>query len=204
MLPDWKILSATLANPDALPAALKQAGPCPLVYPVFMTDGWFTQAALPKRLNGSRADVLPPLGVDPVLVPLAAHRLKAELEASGWSAEESCLVVAAHGSGRSRNPARETRDFANALQALTGFGTVRTGFIEEQPSLAEALANSGSKAICLPFFASRRDHVLDDLPAAVKDAGFRGKVLEPVGLFPSVPSMIALALVAAVTKEKAA
>ncbi len=50
------------------------------------------------------------------------------------------------------------------------------------------------EALCLPFFAARGGHVVEDLPAALAEAAFRGTVLEPVGLDPRVPALIARAI----------
>lgn len=204
LLTDWSVVSATMANPGAISKALQLSGPNPLIYPVFMTDGWFTQTALPERFVGTQARILPPLGVDPLLVPLAACRLQDELHEKGWMAEETCLIVAAHGSGRSRNSARNTQVFTKALQTVSGFGDLRVGFIEEEPHLSDVLTNAGGQSVCLPFFATKRDHVLGDLPAAIKQADFKGLCLDPVGLDPSIPRLIADGLIAANAKEVAA
>ena len=45
--------------------------------------------------------------------------------------------------------------------------------------------------ICLPLFATRADHVTDDLPRALAAAGFQGITLPPVGMAPAVPALIA-------------
>ncbi len=194
LLPDWQILSATLAAPYALQAALDLAGPDPLIYPHFMTDGWFTKTALPGRIAPVKARMLPPFGVDPGLPGLAVRWLTQELAQKGWAASETCLIVAGHGSGRSRNAARDTQAFANAVQARMGFGDLRLGYIEEPPYLGDAVVNAGERAICLPFFAARRGHVLDDLPEALDQADFTGLRLDPIGLHPEVPNLIAAVL----------
>ncbi|MEP3274853.1 MAG: CbiX/SirB N-terminal domain-containing protein [Stappiaceae bacterium] len=204
LLPEQTLLSATMASRGALASALEQAGPDPLIYPVFMTDGWFTQTALPQRLGGASARILPPLGVDPSLPQLAAGLLRLALAGRQWDAADTCLIIAAHGSGRSTNAARDTRTFAKALQRLMAFGEIRVGFIEEPPLLADILRDGGKKAACLPFFAARRDHVLDDLPKAFEQAHFQGLRLNPLGLHPSIPQLIANALTAALSEEIAA
>lgn len=197
LLPGWRVVSATLASSRALETALFTATHAPLVFPLFMTDGWFTQTALPKRLEGMQARLLRPLGVDPGLPPLAARWLGDQLRKQGWSAADTTLIVAAHGSGRSRNSSRDTHAFADAVQTLAGFSEVRVGFIEEPPVLVDVLADAGKQAICLPFFAARRGHVLDDLPAALEETGFAGLQLDPIGLHPAIPQLIADAFISA-------
>ena len=60
--------------------------------------------------------------------------------------------------------------------------------------IAEAARGLPAQAICLPLFATQADHVTDDLPAALSQAGFQGLLLPPVGLAPEVPAMIARAI----------
>lgn len=197
LMPGWKLHSATLAAPGALETALQSTGPNPLIYPLFMTDGWFTQSVLPKRAEASNPRLLPPLGVDASLPEIAQTWLMATLAQQGWQVDQTCLIIAAHGSGRSRNAARDTQRFADALTKQMKFADIRLGFIEEAPALRQAATDAGTQSVVLPFFASRREHVLDDIPSALKGANFQGVCLYPIGLHPGVPTMIADALIRA-------
>ena len=58
------------------------------------------------------------------------------------------------------------------------------------------------RAISLPLFALRAEHVLDDLPQALDQAGFTGPRLDPVGLAPEVPAMIAASIAREVSSLK--
>jgi sirohydrochlorin ferrochelatase len=194
LMPGWTLHSATLAADGALDAALAQAGPAPLVYPLFMTDGWFTRTALPDRIGTPGARILPPLGVDPALPALADRWLHQLLADQGWQASDTCLIVAGHGSGRSSNSARDTTAFAEALTARLPFGQMRLGFIEEPPYLGDVVFDTGAQAICLPFFAAAGGHVIDDIPEALDLAEFPGLRLDPVGTQADIPALIADAL----------
>lgn len=196
-LPGWHVGSATLAKPGALQAALEQAGPHPLIYPMFMTAGWFTGEELLDRLNDRKAKVLPPLGLDAGLPEMAAELLSEVLAYEGWTTANTRLFIAAHGSGRSRNSARDTQAFATALAALMPLAEIRVGFVEEPPYLADMAFDLGPKSICLPFFAAKGGHVTDDIPEALDLAGFQGVRLEPIGCSQAVPALIARALEAA-------
>lgn len=204
LLPAWHVQSATLASPGSLECALGQAGPTPFIYPLFMTDGWFTRTELPRRLAGSRAEILPPLGAEQRLPSLAADYLQQALQANSWTAQETDLVVAAHGSGRSQVPAKNTREFAGKLSSAMGFKKTYTGFLEQAPDLQSAFSRTGEQTLCLPFFASKREHVLEDLPVACKQAGFLGLVLEPIGTMPRVPELISARLSLELSNEVAA
>jgi len=193
-MPGWHVGSATLAKPGALDAALEAAGPEPLVYPLFMTEGWFTGDALIERLRDRQAEVLLPFGRDPGLPDMAAELLRDVLEDQGWTASETRLFVAAHGSGRSPNPARNTRTFCDALATRIGMKEIRAGFVEEPPYLADRAFDLGKKAICLPFFAARGGHVTDDVPEALDLAQYEGVCLDPIGCAPGAPGLAAAAL----------
>ncbi|WP_421999811.1 sirohydrochlorin chelatase [Roseovarius mucosus] len=193
-LPGWHVGSATLAKPGALEAALLEAGPGAHVYPYFMTGGWFTGDALMQRLEGSRAVVLPPFGLDPGLPGLAAALLTDTMAARGWQAPEVRVFLAAHGSGRSKQTARDTQGFAEALAAVLPLAELRVGFVEEPPYLADQAFDLGATAICLPFFAAKGGHVLDDVPEALDLAAFQGVLLDPIGCAPGAAALVARSL----------
>lgn len=193
-LPGWHVGSATLAAPGALDAALKAAGPAPLIWPLFMTEGWFTGEALIARLRDRQAQLLAPFGRDPALPAMAADLIAGTAAARGWRTAETRLFVAAHGSGRSPNPARDTLAFCAALADRIGMAEIRAGFIEEPPFLADQAFDLGSKSICLPFFAARGGHVSDDIPEALELAQFEGVLLDPIGCAPGAPALAADAL----------
>jgi len=191
-LPGWHVGAATLAKPGALDRALAGAGPAPRIYPLFMTEGWFTGDALRKRLSSAPgAVILRPLGVSPALPALGAELLRAEIAAAGWQASGVRAFIAGHGSGRSANSARDTRAFAAALGALLALAEIRVGFVEQSPFLADAARGLGGQSLCLPFFAAEGGHVVDDLPKALDAAGFVGLRLPPIGTAPAIPALVA-------------
>lgn len=193
-VPGARIAGATLA----MPGALAGAGDDLLVYPLFMATGWFTRVELPRRLAAAGAPmarILPPFGADPGLPALCHKLVAAAAAARGWSLPGTHLLIAAHGSGRSHAPSEAARQMAACL--APHFATTRCGFIEEAPFLRDAARDLPARTICLPLFATRADHVTDDLPAALTGAGFRGQLLPPVGLAAEVPAMIAASIKAA-------
>lgn len=192
-LPDARIEGVTLAAPGRI-EALSAARPGALIYPMFMADGWFTQVQLPKRLAKGVGPQMVSFGLDCTLPMLAARWLGQICTDRTLQPYETDLVIAGHGSGKSRRVSDATRAFADRVAEAFGPRSVRCGFVEEDPSLTDALSGLGPDAICLPFFAARRGHVLEDLPEAVAASGFQGIVLDPIGLHPDVPKMIADAL----------
>ena len=200
-LPGWLVLSATLASEGALAAAVQVAGMGRLVvYPMFMADGWFTQAHLPDRLIAAGAGVLHqmvPFGLDPAVQDLTVALASEAANAAGLDYSATDLLLAAHGSFRSPAPSAVAWAMAGRIRAELPFRRVETAFIDQDPQIAAVARGMGPAALCLPFFAGQGGHVIDDLPHALAEAGFTGLLLPPVGLDSRVPGLIAAALMAA-------
>ncbi|EPX87069.1 CbiX/SirB N-terminal domain-containing protein [Salipiger mucosus] len=190
--PGWRIGSATLAADGSFDAAVTRLGR-PLIYPFFMARGYFTGKVLTERAAPLGLSVLEPFGVSPELEVQAAEALRRVLHERGWAAGDTQLLVAAHGSAVSRTSASAARAFAEALQARLGFAGARSGYVEEQPWLRDAAQGLG-QAICLPHFALRAGHMIEDVPEALEEAGFAGPVLPPFIDWPETPGIIAAAL----------
>lgn len=202
-LPGARVASATLAVPEALPAALRclEGGRRLVVVPHFMSDGWMARQLVPERLRALTDrpfELLRPFGLWPATRALCARRALEATRRLGAQAAETTVVLAAHGSPSDARPGAAARDAAGVVAQAGGFRAVTCGFIDEQPSVAAAARTDGP-ALCLPFFAQRAGHVLRDLPAALAEAGFDGPLLDPVGQDPGVPDLIAGQLREAVT-----
>jgi sirohydrochlorin ferrochelatase len=188
-LPGWRLRGATLAMPGALEAAVA-AMDAPLIYPFFMAEGWFTRTNLPRRLaaaGGTALRQLAPFGTDEGLPDLMAA-------AAGGAAPEAgrALLIAAHGSKVSKTSSETSYKMVAEMEAR-GFGPVKAGFVEEAPFLEDVAREMGS-GTCLPFFALRAGHVVEDVPHALGAAGFSGKLLPPIGEDIGVARLIATGL----------
>jgi sirohydrochlorin ferrochelatase len=186
-LPGWHVRGATLAQDGALEAAVSKMN-TPLIYPFFMAEGWFTRINLPRRLNAAGAaslTQLAPFGTDPKLIDVIAKTI-AKLDLSRG------LLIAAHGSKVSQTSSNTTYDIVKALAGL-GIGPIKAGFVEEAPFLVD-VAREMPDAVCLPFFALRAGHVVQDIPEALSKASFSGTLLPPLGENISVAQLIASAL----------
>jgi sirohydrochlorin ferrochelatase len=184
LLPGWSVSAATLAEDGAIAQAVgARAGG--VVFPMFMTGGWFTKVQIPKRLSEAGAvgwTVLEPFGCDP-----AVHDLCVTLAREAAAAE---VILAAHGSFKSTVPSDIARHVGDRIATETG-ARVEVGFIDQEPRLSSLI---GFGTVCLPFFAAGGGHVSDDIPAALAEAGFIGRILPPVGLDARVPGIIATAI----------
>lgn len=195
LLPEWTISGVTLATPGALEAAVTRQ-PGAIIFPFFMSEGWFIRSALPKRLKAAGVDlpILCPFGLLDATNALAAEIVTGAATARGWEERETVLILAAHGSGRSTRSAEAVRATQSALARTTGFAEIRLGFIEQDPRLTDALRDAGKRALCLPLFVARWGHVTGDLPEALAQSGFRGDLLDPIGTHAKAPGIIADAL----------
>ena len=167
----------------------------PFVYPLFMTDGWFTQSALPERLGIAPERILAPLGLTPRLPDMATAALRTIARQQGWQVRQTDILVAAHGSASGRSkPAQRAYQFAQALSHLADWKQVEVGFLEQQPRLFERAGTCGPKAICVPFFAAGGYHVSRDIREDLRKGGFVGRIADPVGRAAYIPQLIADAL----------
>lgn len=185
-----RVGSATLAEAGAVGREVARLGPGGLVYPLFMAGGWFTRIQIPARLAEARAvgwEVLEPLGCDP-----AVHALAVEIVREAGAGE---VLLAAHGSFKSTVPSDVAYHVAGVIRA--GVARVEAAFIDQTPQLADA-RGFGPDAVCLPYFAAAGGHVSVDIPAALAEAGFQGRLLPAIGTDPRVPAIIARAIMAEV------
>ncbi|MCB1354917.1 MAG: cobalamin biosynthesis protein CbiX [Rhodobacteraceae bacterium] len=204
-LPGWRVGSATLAAPGALAAALLTFGGRALVYPLFMTNGWFVSTRLPDRLaaaGGAGCEVLPPLGLDPALPRLMSDHAAERAAGVGLDPAATTVLIAAHGSPSDPHPKRVTEGVADALRQDGRFARIVTGYVDEAPRLGDA-AVEAQDGLCLPFFAARNGHVAVDVPEALESAGYRGLLLDPLGTWPVIPEVIAAALSGAAARREA-
>ncbi|NSY38421.1 cobalamin biosynthesis protein CbiX [Leisingera sp. ANG59] len=190
-LPGWDVRSATLADPGRLEAVM-QAGA--VVYPFFMSRGYFTSKVLPGRLQGRTIRMATPFGLDSGLPDLAARAVQQLASQQDWPLSTLNLLLAAHGSARGPRAAEAAEEFAAQLGPLLPGCTLSLGYIEQDPRLASAAAPLPARSICLPFFAQAGDHVKEDLPEALDTAGFGGTVLPVAGALPGAPALIAAAI----------
>lgn len=193
-LSGWTVRGATLASPGSLAQALDGLAR-PMIYPFFMAEGYFTGEVLPRRLREMHPDArqLPAFGSDPELPRLVSEAALAGARDAGLRPEATALLLAAHGSQVSPASRLATLKLAEILAAASPFRAVVTGFIEEAPFLTAAARGLGD-AICLPLFTLNAGHVVDDVPEALAEAGFTGRVLRHIGAHRQAPGMIAAAL----------
>lgn len=192
-LPDQIVASATLAEPEALSAAIADLGPGGLLFPLFMAGGWFTRTHLPARLTAAGAQnwqVLEPLGC-----LTALHDLAVKTASEALQTRAGPIILAAHGSSKTSVPSDIAHHVAAKIHRELGCA-VHVAFIDQTPQLKD-LPPLGPEALCLPFFAASGGHVTTDIPEALTQSSFTGTQLPALGLRPEIPALIAKAIRAA-------
>ena len=200
LLPDWDVRSATLATPGRLEQEISEGA---VIYPFFMSQGWFTAKVLPDRLQGRSYRMAPPFGLDAALPALAAQAIRQTAEKLSWPLTETHLLLAAHGSARGPKAAEAAEHFAAHLRPLLPGCALSPGYVEQSPRVDAAATPLPARSICLPFFAQAVDHVKQDIPQALETAGFQGVLLPVTGALPGIPALIAEAIRVAALDQSA-
>lgn len=180
------------------------AAPRVLVYPLFLADGYFSRVRLPDLLlaaAGSRpVRVLAPLGLDPALVGIVAGKAQAAIAQAGFAVERTTVVLLAHGSP-SDPASRAATDLMAARLAEQGvFRAVRTAFLEEPPSLAQAVAEISGPVAVVGLFVGEGLHGGADVPQLLDEIGRDALVFAGnIGRFTDLADIVAAAVRAAST-----
>ncbi|MDH3581765.1 MAG: hypothetical protein OEM91_14205 [Hyphomicrobiales bacterium] len=181
----------------ALEEATKSGAGNLLVYPFFMSDGYFVSTVLPERTAAARAAIapiiLPPLGLDADLVDLMLKRAETEARGARLAPGETQLLVVGHGSKTEPESAEATRRVAAALATAELFMGVSAAFIEEPPFVGDQLAREKSPVVVSGFFAGNGMHSSQDVHAAIKASGARAVYAGPIGAEPAIRDLIVAA-----------
>lgn len=141
-----------------------------IVWPLFLADGYFTKVRLPQLLAGAVTDsrrklrIETPLGLDPALPVLIAEKAAAAAHRSGLAASDTTVALLAHGSSTNAWSRVATERLALALSGLDRFLDVRASFLEEAPSLTDAVAAVRGPVVVVGLFICEGRHGGDDLP----------------------------------------
>jgi len=173
------------------------------VVPFFMSDGYFSETALPHALGPAaalpRVRICAPVGAHSGLAQLIAARALRHAETAKILPATLSLLLVGHGSKTSPASARATRQHAATVAALRHFAAVHVAFLEQAPKLAEAIfqVTAGPLAV-LGLFAGEGLHGGEDVPgliaAAHRRRGAAGPPLLDLGVIGDEPGMADLVL----------
>jgi sirohydrochlorin ferrochelatase len=189
--------------PSIEDAARGLASPSVLVYPLFMSDGYYVRQAIPERLGlrtgrdtwGHKVRIAPPLGVSPDLPVILDAALRSAAGAHGLDPGGAHVLLVAHGSTKSPHSADVARSIVQRVEAGRRFASVSLALLEEEPFLADALRDLPRPLLVLGLFAGEGLHGGDDLTEAVRALDDQQVfIVEQLGGYAGVIELIARSL----------
>lgn len=173
-----------------------------LVYPFFMSSGYFVETVLPQRIRDTGlaipTNVLPPLGLDPGLPALMLETGLRSAAEAGFDPGSSRMLVVGHGSAGSRASAIATELIALKLASTARFADVSAAFLEEPPFVRDALEGDKPPTVVAGFFSGDGLHAAQDVPAAIAWSGARAVYTGSIGSHPDVTRLVAAAVARAI------
>lgn len=188
------------------------------VVPVFLSEGYYTQGVVPKRLGvppvgepdgnrrtawhlrqGSRhVRYCPAVGVHPFMKSLIVRRAERLLSSTGIAPAEAALVVAGHGTLRSATSDASAVAVTAELRKAGVFAEVTCGFLDQPPRLEDAVASLASRhVVVVPFFVAEGMHTRETIPQILGLSGRRtdrkDRVIwyaPPVGTLPGIARVV--------------
>jgi sirohydrochlorin ferrochelatase len=169
-----------------------------VVYPFFMSGGYFVRKVLPERIGQVKlvlpVQILEPLGLDPSLPGLLLRNsLKAARDAA-FEPKTARLVIAGHGSKFGRASAQATEAIADAVRSKAVFAKVTAAFLEEAPFITDTLKAENMPMVVAGFFSGEGMHGHDDVIEVIKMAAGPCVYTRPIGGDPDIPELIEAAV----------
>jgi len=181
--------AAALYGAPRLEAVLDGMAPGPLTVVPFMMAEGYTLDVLRARLAAARPDaaLARPIGVQEALTELIVARAEKGLRAHHRAARETALLLVGHGTTRHPGSAATARFHAQRIAERNRFAEVAVAFLDEAPSVAEAVASLASPFIAaVGFLTDAGQHGATDIAQLLRATGRRGLYLGPIGPDPAL------------------
>ena len=165
--------------------------------PNLMCEGYTNNVTLPRLLGlettaKNRLTLCPPVGTNPRLAGLIMRRAAAGCRANGWEPSETALLLVAHGTRRVLASSLTARRHAAAITETATFASASAAFLEEPPSVAEALTTPNARhVVCIGLFADHGAHGEGDVSQLLSAARPDGFYAGPIGADPDMAGLIA-------------
>ncbi|SDR48480.1 CbiX/SirB N-terminal domain-containing protein [Pseudovibrio sp. Tun.PSC04-5.I4] len=217
LLPDMTVVSGVMKGSPPLEdvaAGLRHSNV--LVLPLLLSNGYFCNTVLPKRLGlnadhkkqkegewrshtreGQSIRLLPPLGVLPFLPELVLESIQDTLETDGRNSsapQETEILLVAHGSTvgpQSRICALQLKD---ELEKRSSYNNIHCAFLSEAPLVDDVISTLSPNSIVVPLFASGGLHGHDDIAGFMKCAPTGCRLAPVIGCEHSLAQHLAIYL----------
>lgn len=169
-----------------------------VIVPFMMADGYLSEkitngltSTLSQRSPGLRVYTAQPIGLRPEIADFVIERAQEILSGRQWRAEDSRLVLVAHGSSVRPESRRITESQTEAIRTGGRFKSVALALLEEAPRVDDVLAEDMGQSVVVGLFAAPGGHALDDVSEAIRASG-RHNIANagPVGLAPDISGLV--------------
>ncbi len=193
------VLSGEPSIANALKRAQGDAIDQILIYPLFMSKGYFFKTALPAQLAQSAINIpftlLPPLCEDGNLPDVIYQHAIQTLQETNWAITETRLLIVGHGSTKNSASAQATFQQAQSLVSKSQFLGIETAFLEEEPIIGDLLQHTKElQTIIVGYFTGQGLHGKDDIAKAIQQSGAKAVYAGSVGAMPEIKNLILAAL----------
>lgn len=168
------------------------------VVPLLTSAGHYADVVLPEALARNRRfpDVrlrqTPPVGTHSGIAPLVARRVT-ELLREGHTARDAVsLLVVGHGTPKHADSRAATLALVDTLRRRRVAGEVLAGFLDDEPSVEEAIAAAKLPTlVVVPFLIGGGSHALGDLPRLARAAPRRQVIVDhPIGAYAGLEEIV--------------
>ena len=184
------------------------------VVPLFISEGYFTEEVIPRELglagpapsvtqrSGREIRYCSPVGTHPWMTRMILTRAEESAGLTDEQAGHAGLIIIGHGTERNSNSAEIIYRVTEQARAAGLFGRVETGFLDQQPEVADVLKGmSDREVVMVPFFVAEGWHTQETIPddlglnrPAVSSVteldGRRVHYSAPVGTFPEIAEIV--------------
>jgi len=182
-------------TPALADAASVAAGEPVYVVPFFMADGWFSRRRIPAALaearSGGQIRLCAPVGTSPRLAVVADRLARRACRRLGIAPADASLLLIGHGTPRESTSSAAAHAMAATLARYGRYAAVATAFLEEPPSVAEAMASlPGGAVVAIGLFAADGAHGAGDAPRMAQAAAASRRLrCAYAGVIGSAPGM---------------
>ena len=183
-------------EPELLDVLTRVKAPVVYLAPLLMAEG-FTLRAMLTRLSSfsgcasSELRLCRPVGGHPQLAALLATKAKTLAWQQGWHLQDTALLITGHGTTRHAQASASARRHAVEIAASGAFGEVVTAFLDEPPTLPEAIARlRAPRSVAVGLFVDRGEHGDEDVPRLLAAAGGSAVYTGPIGGDPAIAGLV--------------
>lgn len=182
-------------TPELAEVVADLAGRDVILAPLLMADG-YTLKAMRRRLAALEPllrslFVTAPLGLHPDLADVVIETATEACRARGWPRADTELLIAAHGTRRDPNSGKSAFDHVRTIRDRSIFAAVRTGFLDQDPTLGDVIAASRARHhVALGLFIDRGEHGEEDIPAILDKVDPAAVYTGPIGVDPRVADLL--------------